>query len=113
VQGPSLCVSVSSAAECSRGCVESRGYLCSVNTGFRRISNRQALFFAVGNFRQDCRHFGLTPRTNCCFLWHKEVESPFLAAVAKLRKMTISFIMSVRPPAWNNAASQWKEFNKN
>jgi hypothetical protein len=28
----------------------------------------------------------------------------FLRAFAKLQKATISFVMSVRPPAWNNSA---------
>jgi len=97
-----MCVSVSSTAECSCGCVESRGYLCSVNTGFRRISNRQALFFAVGNFGQDCGNFGLAPRMNCCFLRRIELDSPFLGAFAKLRKVIISFIMYVCMSAWNN-----------
>jgi hypothetical protein len=103
VHGPSLCVAVSSTAECSRGRVES-GYLCCVNTGFRRISNRQALFFALGNLGQDCIYFGLAPRTNCCFLWHKEVESPFLGASTKFRKATLSFIVAVRLFARNNTA---------
>jgi len=60
--------------------------------------------FAVGNFRQDCRYSGLSLRKNCCFLCCKDVESPFFGAFAKLRKVTISFIMSVRLSAWNNSA---------
>jgi hypothetical protein len=29
---------------------------------------------------------------------------PFLDAIAKLRKPTISIVMSVRPPAWKNSS---------
>jgi len=58
--------------QCSSGCVKSRGYLCSVNTGFR-ISNSQTLFFAVGNFRQDCTYLGLAPWMNFCFSGRKEL----------------------------------------
>ena len=36
----------------------------------------------------------------------------FLGSFIKLRKATISFIMSVRPPAWNNSASTRRVFMK-
>jgi hypothetical protein len=35
---------------------------------------------------------------------HTVVTDWFLGAFAKLRKATISFVMSVRPSAWNNSA---------
>ena len=35
-------------------------------------------------------------------------KCPFLGALAKLWKVTISFVMSVRPSAWNNSApTKW------
>ena len=36
----------------------------------------------------------------------------FLGAFAKLRKVTISFAMSVRPSVWNNSASTEQIFMK-
>ena len=36
----------------------------------------------------------------------------FLDAFAKLRKVTISFAMSVRPSVWNNSASTGRIFMK-
>ena len=44
----------------------------------------------------DC---GLVEGPTLTFQW-----SFFLGAFAKLRKSIISFVMSVRPPAWNNSA---------
>jgi len=34
-----------------------------------------------------------------------ELVYPFLGAFTKLRKVTSSFVMSGRPPVWNNSAS--------
>jgi hypothetical protein len=36
----------------------------------------------------------------------------FLGAVAKLRKATMSFVMSVRPSSWNNSAPPGRIFMK-
>ena len=40
------------------------------------------------------------------------IITPFLGASAKLRKDTISFVMSVRPSAWNNWAPTERNFVK-
>jgi hypothetical protein len=39
------------------------------------------------------------------FTSDENISEHFLGAVTKLRKETISFVMSVRPSAWNNSAS--------
>jgi len=35
---------------------------------------------------------------------------PFLGAVAKLRKATVSFVISVCSSAWDNPESHWTDF---
>ena len=37
---------------------------------------------------------------------------PYLGVFAKLRKATLSFVMSVRPSAWNNSAPTERIFMK-
>jgi hypothetical protein len=35
----------------------------------------------------------------------------FLGSLGRLQKATVSFIMSVRPSAWNNSVTQSRKFN--
>jgi len=43
--------------------------------------------------------------------WHEE-NSSLSGAFVKLQKATMSFVMSVRPPAWNNSAVTGRIFMK-
>ena len=43
---------------------------------------------------------------------HFNAQFIFLGAFAKLRKATISLVMSVRPSAWNNSGSHWADFDQ-
>jgi len=40
------------------------------------------------------------------------MTAPFLGAFAKLRKATISYVISVRLSAWNNSAPTGRTFKK-
>jgi hypothetical protein len=40
------------------------------------------------------------------------VISLFLDAIAKLRKATLSFVVSVRPPAWNKSSPTGRIFDE-
>ena len=55
----------------------------------------------------------------CCYVRDRNLAAPnrkiyvwFLGAVAKLRKATICFVMSVRPSTWNNSALTRRIFMK-
>ena len=37
---------------------------------------------------------------------------PFLSAFAKLRKATVSFVLSVRLSSWNKLGSHWTDFHE-
>jgi hypothetical protein len=50
------------------------------------------------------------PALFCVLVWN--VGLVFLGAFGKLRKATISFVMSVRPSAWNNTAPTGRIFMK-
>jgi hypothetical protein len=41
----------------------------------------------------------------------KTVDTTYLSASPKLRKVPISFVMSVRTSAWNNSATHWTDFH--
>jgi hypothetical protein len=51
-----------------------------------------------------CCRFGISRCYSCA--------CAFLGVFAKLRKAAVSFIMSVRPSAWNNSVSHWKNFRE-
>jgi hypothetical protein len=70
------------------------------------------------SYRSHCQQYGtcVRHRSVSCYVRgvaaYRRVASSFLGELAKLRKATIGFVMSVRPSAWNNSAPTRRIFTK-